>query len=177
MPSADLLFAHHFAARLKDGPHQWYRTSFLASIGAQSHVDATFSSDQLFSASEEHYISRRKVQESLFLELRQLPETCRKAQQHSSLSQVYKITQLVHLITTRKPSEHDQILTLLQCVRNDDVRLDAIKDHHTVVNLSLRWQLFRTDAASNCFLFLGRRSVSRRTDRPNDFLAIRRSRG
>jgi hypothetical protein len=39
-----------------------------------------------------------------------------------SLQEVYeKIIQLVQLITTNKPSEHDQILTLLQCVQNDDV--------------------------------------------------------
>ena len=49
--------------------------------------------------------------------------------------------------------------------------------HGILYNLSSRCQLLRTDTASNCFLFLGRRCVSRRTDGPNGFLAIRRSPG
>ena len=114
MPEADFLFSHHLATQLEDCSQQWYRTSFLASIGAANHREAQFSSDILFDAFEEHCISCRKLQESLFLELRQLPETCRKAKSGMSLQQVYeKIIQLVQLITTNKPSEHDQILTLL----------------------------------------------------------------
>ena len=70
-------------------------------------------------------------------------------------------------------SEDDRGFSVMNFSISDDRnRLDA----HTVVNLSLRCQLFRTVAASNCFLFLGRRCEARRTDRSNDFLAIRRSR-
>ena len=48
-------------------------------------------------------------------------------------------------------------------------------DRYTVTNESHRCQ-FSGDAVSNHF-FLGRCCVDRRTDRPKDFLAIRRSRG
>ena len=47
----------------------------------------------------------------------------------------------------------------------------------TVVNVNSRGQFYRTDGASNCCLFLSRRSVARRTDGANHFLAVRCSRG
>jgi hypothetical protein len=65
VPEDDCLFAHRLATGPKDSPQQWYRTSFLASIRATSHRNARFPSDHLLDAFEEHYISCRKVQESL----------------------------------------------------------------------------------------------------------------
>jgi hypothetical protein len=107
----------------------------------------------LFDAFEEHYISCRKVQKSLILELRQLPETCRKSRITMSLQEVYeKIIQLVQLITTNKPSEHDQILTLLQCVQDDDVRLDAIKDHHKFATLDEAFHAILSNTAARAHL-------------------------
>jgi hypothetical protein len=66
-----------------------------------------------------------------------------------SLQEVYeKIIQLVQLISTNKPSEHDQILTLLQCVQNDDVRLDVIKDHHKFTTLDEAFHAILSNTAA-----------------------------
>jgi Zinc knuckle len=121
-PAADALFASAVADRLQGDPHQWFRLTFLESVGGEAEL---FSTTTFLTAFEKRYILSRHVQQSVRTQLLDLPSQC--AANRWGLQSAYtKMTQLLALMPTdTRTSVPDQITLLMKCILDDEVRRDA----------------------------------------------------
>jgi hypothetical protein len=126
-PAADTLFAASVANRLQGDPHQWYRYTFLKSVGDSTN----FSTSTFLSAFEQRFILSRHVQQAIRTQFLDLPSQC--AMNRWSLSAAYdRMTQLLELMPAdSRTSVPDQITLLMKCVHDDDVRRDANSGEYT----------------------------------------------
>jgi hypothetical protein len=121
-PAADTLFASAVADRLQGDPHQWYRLTFLESVGGEAEL---FSTTTFLNAFEQRYILSRHVQQSVRTQLLDLPAQC-VANKWGLQTAYTKLTQLLALMPTHtRTSVPDQITLLMKCILDDEVRRDA----------------------------------------------------